>query len=70
MDQRVRPEPDADVHGHPADQLEPPPLPGSGTVQVEAYTIQGAGHSVPSDGMAAVALEFSASPDELVPQAK
>jgi hypothetical protein len=30
----------------------------SGTVQVEAYSIQGAGHSLPSSGMAAYALEF------------
>ena len=30
----------------------------SGTVQVEAYSIQGAGHSLPSGGMAAVAIEF------------
>jgi poly(hydroxyalkanoate) depolymerase family esterase len=31
---------------------------GAGTVQVEAYSIQGAGHSLPSSGMAAVAVEF------------
>ncbi|WP_431973502.1 extracellular catalytic domain type 1 short-chain-length polyhydroxyalkanoate depolymerase [Micromonospora haikouensis] len=31
---------------------------GSGTVQVEAYSIQGAGHSLPSGGMAAVAIAF------------
>ncbi|MEO6086718.1 MAG: PHB depolymerase family esterase [Umezawaea sp.] len=31
---------------------------GSGTVQVEAYTIQGAGHSIPSNGMAARAITF------------
>jgi poly(hydroxyalkanoate) depolymerase family esterase len=31
---------------------------GSGTVQVEAYSIQGAGHSLPSSGMAAYALAF------------
>ncbi|WP_433268468.1 extracellular catalytic domain type 1 short-chain-length polyhydroxyalkanoate depolymerase [Micromonospora vinacea] len=30
----------------------------SGTVQVEAYSIQGAGHSLPSSGMAASALAF------------
>ena len=30
----------------------------SGTVQVEAYSIQGAGHSLPSGGMAAVAIAF------------
>lgn len=30
----------------------------SGTVQVEAYSIQGAGHSLPSGGMAAAAIEF------------
>ncbi|MGC5053390.1 PHB depolymerase family esterase [Micromonospora sp. DT48] len=30
----------------------------SGTVQVEAYSIQGAGHSLPSGGMAAVAVQF------------
>jgi poly(hydroxyalkanoate) depolymerase family esterase len=30
----------------------------SGTVQVEAYSIQGAGHSLPSTGMAARAIEF------------
>lgn len=30
----------------------------SGTVQVEAYSIQGAGHSLPGGGMAAVAVEF------------
>jgi len=30
----------------------------SGTVQVEAYSIQGAGHSLPSSGMAAVAIAF------------
>ncbi|MEV5744854.1 PHB depolymerase family esterase [Microbispora rosea] len=30
----------------------------SGTVQVEAYTIQGAGHSLPMGGMAAVAIQF------------
>ncbi|MFF5114211.1 PHB depolymerase family esterase [Streptosporangium sp. NPDC000509] len=30
----------------------------SGTVQVEAYTIQGAGHSLPSSGMAAAAIQF------------
>ncbi|MFI7661264.1 PHB depolymerase family esterase [Micromonospora parva] len=30
----------------------------SGTVQVEAYSIQGAGHSLPSGGMAAAALQF------------
>ncbi|MFF5229839.1 PHB depolymerase family esterase [Dactylosporangium sp. NPDC000521] len=30
----------------------------SGTVQVEAYSIQGAGHSLPSGGMAAYALAF------------
>ncbi|KKK04994.1 PHB depolymerase family esterase [Micromonospora sp. HK10] len=29
-----------------------------GTVQVEAYSIQGAGHSLPSSGMAAVAIGF------------
>jgi poly(hydroxyalkanoate) depolymerase family esterase len=31
---------------------------GSGTVQVEAYSISGAGHSLPGGGMAAVALQF------------
>src|SRR3954451_707289 len=31
---------------------------GSGTVQVEAYTIQGAGHSIPSSGMAARVITF------------
>jgi poly(hydroxyalkanoate) depolymerase family esterase len=31
---------------------------GTGTVQVEAYSIQGAGHSLPSSGMAAQAVEF------------
>ncbi|MBM0277986.1 extracellular catalytic domain type 1 short-chain-length polyhydroxyalkanoate depolymerase [Micromonospora tarensis] len=30
----------------------------SGTVQVEAYSIQGAGHSLPSAGMAAAAVQF------------
>jgi poly(hydroxyalkanoate) depolymerase family esterase len=30
----------------------------SGTVQVEAYSIQGAGHSLPSTGMAAYAIDF------------
>ncbi|MDG9677161.1 PHB depolymerase family esterase [Micromonospora sp. DH14] len=30
----------------------------NGTVQVEAYSIQGAGHSLPSGGMAAAALQF------------
>ncbi|WFE28283.1 PHB depolymerase family esterase [Solwaraspora sp. WMMD791] len=30
----------------------------SGTVQVEAYSIQGAGHSLPSSGMAAAAITF------------
>jgi poly(hydroxyalkanoate) depolymerase family esterase len=30
----------------------------SGTVQVEAYSIQGAGHSLPSGGMAAAAVAF------------
>ncbi|MET7964875.1 PHB depolymerase family esterase [Micromonospora zamorensis] len=30
----------------------------SGTVQVEAYSIQGAGHSLPSGGMAASAIQF------------
>ena len=30
----------------------------SGTVQVEAYSIQGAGHSLPSSGMAAYAVAF------------
>ncbi|MDG4780141.1 PHB depolymerase family esterase [Micromonospora sp. WMMD961] len=30
----------------------------SGTVQVEAYSIQGAGHSLPSGGMAAAAVQF------------
>ncbi|WP_240522048.1 extracellular catalytic domain type 1 short-chain-length polyhydroxyalkanoate depolymerase [Amycolatopsis vastitatis] len=30
----------------------------SGTVRVEAYSIQGAGHSLPSAGMAAVAIAF------------
>jgi poly(hydroxyalkanoate) depolymerase family esterase len=30
----------------------------SGTVQVEAYSIQGAGHSLPAGGMAAVAVAF------------
>ncbi|MFY1650390.1 PHB depolymerase family esterase [Solwaraspora sp. WMMB762] len=30
----------------------------SGTVQVEAYSVQGAGHSLPGGGMAAVAIEF------------
>ncbi|MFB9850542.1 PHB depolymerase family esterase [Micromonospora andamanensis] len=30
----------------------------SGTVQVEAYSIQGAGHSLPSGGMAASAVQF------------
>ncbi|MEW1590177.1 PHB depolymerase family esterase [Micromonospora vinacea] len=30
----------------------------SGTVQVEAYSIQGAGHSLPSSGMAASAIAF------------
>ncbi|MFI2666846.1 extracellular catalytic domain type 1 short-chain-length polyhydroxyalkanoate depolymerase [Micromonospora carbonacea] len=31
---------------------------GSGTVQVEAYSIQGAGHSLPAGGMAAAAIAF------------
>ncbi|GIJ51433.1 hypothetical protein Val02_83190 [Virgisporangium aliadipatigenens] len=31
---------------------------GSGTVQVEAYSIEGAGHSLPSAGMAEVAIQF------------
>ena len=31
---------------------------GSGTVQVEAYSIQGAGHSLPASGMALVAIQF------------
>ncbi|MEU5909321.1 PHB depolymerase family esterase [Micromonospora sp. NPDC047527] len=30
----------------------------SGTVQVEAYSVQGAGHSLPSSGMAAAAVQF------------
>ena len=30
----------------------------SGTVQVEAYSIQGAGHSLPSSGMAPSAIQF------------
>ncbi|GII77377.1 hypothetical protein Sru01_23590 [Sphaerisporangium rufum] len=30
----------------------------TGTVRVEAYTIQGAGHSLPAGGMAAVAVQF------------
>ena len=30
----------------------------SGTVQVEAYSIQGAGHSLPASGMAATAIAF------------
>ncbi|MFI6823322.1 PHB depolymerase family esterase [Micromonospora sp. NPDC050187] len=30
----------------------------TGTVQVEAYAIQGAGHSLPSGGMAAAAIQF------------
>jgi poly(hydroxyalkanoate) depolymerase family esterase len=30
----------------------------SGTVQVEAYSIQGAGHSLPGSGMAAAAVQF------------
>ncbi|MET8158337.1 PHB depolymerase family esterase [Sphaerisporangium sp. NPDC005289] len=30
----------------------------SGSVRVEAYTIQGAGHSLPAGGMAAVAIQF------------
>ena len=30
----------------------------SGTVQVEAYSIQGAGHSLPASGMAAAAVQF------------
>ena len=31
---------------------------GSGTVQVEAYSISGAGHSLPMSGMALVAIQF------------
>jgi hypothetical protein len=31
---------------------------GAGTVQVEAYSIQGAGHSLPGAGMAAAAIAF------------
>ena len=31
---------------------------GSGTVQVEAYSIPGAGHSLPMSGMALVAIQF------------
>ncbi|ATO12522.1 esterase [Micromonospora sp. WMMA2032] len=31
---------------------------GTGTVQVEAYSIQGAGHSLPASGMAAAAVQF------------
>ncbi|MEU1844766.1 extracellular catalytic domain type 1 short-chain-length polyhydroxyalkanoate depolymerase [Micromonospora sediminicola] len=31
---------------------------GAGTVQVEAYSIQGAGHSLPASGMAAAAVQF------------
>ncbi|MET8850097.1 PHB depolymerase family esterase [Amycolatopsis sp. NPDC004625] len=31
---------------------------GSGSVRVEAYSIQGAGHSLPAGGMAAVAIAF------------
>jgi cellulase/cellobiase CelA1 len=31
---------------------------GTGAVQVEAYSISGAGHSLPSGGMAAVAVQF------------
>ncbi|MDH2430921.1 PHB depolymerase family esterase, partial [Sphaerisporangium sp. TRM90804] len=30
----------------------------TGTVQVEAYSIQGAGHNLPSSGMAAIAVQF------------
>ncbi|MBX6386919.1 MAG: PHB depolymerase family esterase, partial [Microbispora sp.] len=30
----------------------------SGTVQVEAYSIQGAGHTLPASGMAALAIQF------------
>ncbi|MEU4791190.1 PHB depolymerase family esterase [Micromonospora tulbaghiae] len=42
----------------------------NGTVQVEAYSIQGAGHSLPSAGMAAAALAFfglTSTPDPTTP---
>ncbi|WP_433652013.1 extracellular catalytic domain type 1 short-chain-length polyhydroxyalkanoate depolymerase [Micromonospora zamorensis] len=39
----------------------------SGTVQVEAYSIQGAGHSLPSSGMAASAIQFFGLTDPTTP---
>ncbi|MCG5467934.1 PHB depolymerase family esterase [Micromonospora sp. LAH09] len=39
----------------------------SGTVQVEAYSIQGAGHSLPSGGMAASAIQFFGLTDPTTP---
>lgn len=45
----------------------------SGTVQVEAYSIQGAGHSLPMSGMALAAIQFfgldSSTPAPLSPSA-
>ncbi|MEU7920822.1 extracellular catalytic domain type 1 short-chain-length polyhydroxyalkanoate depolymerase [Micromonospora zamorensis] len=38
-----------------------------GTVQVEAYSIQGAGHSLPSGGMAASAIQFFGLTDPTTP---
>ncbi|RAO12248.1 Feruloyl esterase [Micromonospora noduli] len=38
-----------------------------GTVQVEAYSIQGAGHSLPSGGMAAAAIAFFGLTDPTTP---
>ncbi|MFE9194197.1 PHB depolymerase family esterase [Micromonospora sp. NPDC007208] len=40
-----------------------------GTVQVEAYSIQGAGHSLPSGGMAASAIAFFGLTDPTTPPA-
>ncbi|MEK8107114.1 cellulose binding domain-containing protein [Micromonospora sp. M12] len=39
----------------------------SGTVQVEAYSVQGAGHSLPSSGMAASAVAFFGLTDPTTP---
>ncbi|MER7167930.1 PHB depolymerase family esterase [Micromonospora sp. NPDC000207] len=39
----------------------------TGTVQVEAYAVQGAGHSLPSTGMAAAAIQFFGLTNPSVP---
>ena len=57
MDQRVRAQPDAHVTDTPqANWNRRRYADSSGTVQVEAYSIQGAGHSLPMSGMAAAAI--------------